>query len=246
MRAGLGQLLSALYPPQCAGCQQTTDTPHGLCPACWSEARFVSGTICDCCGAPVQVAASGQTVICDGCLQHPPAWDRGRAAMLYEGTGRRIVLALKHGDRLDLVRPLAAWMASAGAEMIAGAEVIAPVPLHWTRLARRRFNQSAELARQRPLRGDARLIPDLLIRQRRTQAQEGMSRDTRFQTQAGAFAVRPRHIPAIAGRTVLLIDDVMTSGATLSACAETLRAAGAETVNVLVAARVAREGFYHI
>lgn len=246
MYAAVTRLIDAFYPPQCAGCAQTTDAPHGLCPDCWAEASFIAGTICDCCGAPVQVAAAGQQVICDGCLSHPPAWDRGRAAMLYEGTGRRVVLALKHGDRLDLVRPLSAWMARSGGELIEEAEVIAPVPLHWTRLAKRRFNQSAELCRQRALRGGAQLIPDLLVRQRRTQPQEGMSRALRFETQSGAFAITPRHVDAIRGRNVLLIDDVMTSGATLSGCAEVLRSAGAETVNVLVAARVAKERFSSI
>ncbi len=156
------------------------------------------------------------------------------------------MLALKHGDRLDLVKPLAGWMARVGAELIAEAEVIAPVPLHWTRLAKRRYNQSAELARQRVLRGGAQLIPDLLARSRRTRPQEGMNRTQRFAMQAGAVAVTPRHIGAVAGKNVLLIDDVMTSGATLSGCTEVLHNARAETVNVLVAARVAREGYFTI
>lgn len=149
-----------------------------------------------------------------------------------------MVLALKHGDRLDMARPLAAWMARAGGELLGRADIIAPVPLHWQRLLKRRYNQSAELARYLSKASGKPAIQDLLLRKRQTKAQEGMTREERRINQAGAFRLQSKH--SINGKNVLLVDDVMTSGATLSACAEILRAAGADHIDVLVLARVAR------
>ncbi|MEO0386821.1 MAG: phosphoribosyltransferase family protein [Pseudomonadota bacterium] len=160
--------------------------------------------------------------------------------MLYEGTGRRIVLALKHGDRLDLLRTVSGWMRRAGGALCEDADIIAPIPLHWRRFVARRYNQSAELARQGVLSARADRVPDLLRRVRWTPPQEGMGRETRFQTQHGALALTPRHRDRVAGAHVLLIDDVMTSGATLGAATEALRPAGPASISVLVLARVAQ------
>lgn len=237
-------LLNAIYPPQCAACGEATDEAQGLCGTCWAKTPFISGLVCTRCGIPLVGEAEGGEdgdLLCDGCLHAPPAWDRGAAAVLYDGTGRRVALALKHGDRLDLAKPLARWMARVGRDLIAEAEVVAPVPLHWSRLVRRQFNQAAELARQRPISGRTSLVPDLLNRNRATRLQDGLDREERFANQRDAFEVNPKRAAAVQGRRVLLIDDVMTSGATLSACAEALRQAGAGTVNVLVLARVARQ-----
>ena len=146
-RALTAALIDTIYPPRCLACTAATDQPHGLCPACWRDTHFIAGTTCRSCGVPL-IGEAGAEDVCESCLRHPPAWDRGAAAMLYAGAGRRMVLALKHGDRLDMVRPLAGWMAAAGRELLAEADLIAPVPLHWRRLLRRRYNQSAELARR--------------------------------------------------------------------------------------------------
>lgn len=234
-------IVNAIYPPRCLACPQPTDAPHGLCAACWRETYFIAGTTCLRCGLPLvgEAAADREEDLCDGCRRHPPAWDRGAAAVIYAGAGRRVVLALKHGDRLDMAGPLAGWMAAAGRERLAEAEVIAPVPLHWRRLLKRRYNQSAELARHLARRAGKPLAVDLIARRRFTTPQEHMGHAARAANQAGAFALDPRRAEAIAGRSVLLIDDVLTSGATLSACAEAVRAAGAARVDVLVLARVA-------
>ena len=233
-------LVNTIFPPRCLACPEPTDLPHGLCPACWRDTHFIAGTVCRTCGVPL-VGEAGAEDVCESCQRHPPAWDRGAAAVIYAGAGRRVVLALKHGDRLDTVRPLAAWMAAAGRELLAEADMIAPVPLHWRRLLKRRYNQSAELARRLGRISGRPVVPDLLRRGRATLPQEGMTRAERAVNQAGAFSVNPRRAAAPSGRVVLLIDDVLTTGATLSACADALRAAGAARVDVLALARVAFE-----
>ncbi|MFQ5623957.1 MAG: ComF family protein, partial [Paracoccaceae bacterium] len=185
--------------------------------------------------------AGESKVLCDACTRLPQAWDRGRAVFRYEGTGRRIVLALKHADRLDMIPPLAEWLKRSAADLLADADLIAPVPLHRLRLLRRRYNQSAELAR-----GLARLTPadaavDLLVRRRGLRSQHGLDRETRHENVMGAFSLHRRWRENLRGRHVLLVDDVMTTGATLSACAEVCRGAGASKVDVCVLARVAQD-----
>jgi len=251
LKAGLGRVplgasLTALrtrvvdtvYPPRCLACPEYTDAARGLCPACWRDTVFVSGTACVKCGVPLMGEATSED-LCESCQRHPPAWDFGAAALIYQGAGRRMVLQFKHGDRLDMVQPLAAWMAAAGARQIAAADIIVPVPLHWRRLLRRRYNQSAELARRLSQISGKPAVVDLLTRRRLTIPQEGMNRSARAANQAGAFAVNSRRLAGTGGRNVLLVDDVLTSGATLSNCAETLRGAGAARVDILVLARVA-------
>ncbi len=238
LRALKTGLIDMIFPPRCIACPEPTDAPHGLCPACWRETHFITGAACRQCGLPM-TGEAGPEDVCDGCRRHPPAWDRGAAAVVYDGAGRRVVLALKHGDRLDTVRPLAGWMAAAGRGLIAEADLIAPTPLHWRRLVKRRYNQSAELARRLGRIAGKPVAVDLLTRTRATIPQEGMNRVARAANQAGAFAVTRRHRDRLAGCSVLLVDDVLTSGATLSACAECLRAAGAARVDVLALARVA-------
>jgi ComF family protein len=233
-------LIDTIYPPRCIACAEATDAAHGLCPACWRDTHFIAGTTCPKCGVPL-IGEAGPEDLCESCRRHPPAWDRGAAALLYQGAGRRIVLALKHGDRLDTARPLAGWMAAAGRELLADADLIAPVPLHWRRLVMRRYNQSAELARRLARLAGRPAVLDLLVRRRFTTPQEGMDRAARAANQEGAFAVNPRRAGVPAGRAVLLVDDVLTSGATLSACADCLRAAGAARIDVLALARVAFE-----
>jgi len=231
-------LIDLIFPPRCLACPEPTDAPHGLCPACWRDTHFISGPVCGKCGVPL-MGAAGPDDHCESCRRHPPAWDRGAAAVVYDGAGRRVVLALKHGDRLDTVRPLAGWMHAAGRALIAEADVIAPAPLHWRRLLKRRYNQSGELAKRLGRMSGKPVAVDLLTRVRATVPQEGMDRPTRAANQAGAFAVATRRRAAVEGRAVLLVDDVLTSGATLSACADCLREAGARRVDVLALARVA-------
>jgi len=177
---------------------------------------------------------------CDDCLRRPPAWKQGRAIAVYHGGARRISLALKHGDRLDMGPVMARWMIDAGRDVLQSADIIAPVPLHWTRLVKRRYNQAAELSKRIAQQAGVQHIPDLLTRFKRTSMQVQMSRDDRFENQRAALRVTPRFEQAIQKKRILLVDDVMTTGATLSACAEACMSADADHVNVLVFARVAR------
>ncbi|HUF56093.1 MAG TPA: ComF family protein [Thermohalobaculum sp.] len=241
LAAGLGgAILGIVYPPVCAGCGAETGTPETLCSACWGDLHLHAGPGCRACGRDVAGLAPGEGFVCDDCVRRPPPWTAGAAVFAYEGTGRRLVLALKHGDRLDSVPMLARWMRRAGAPLVAEAELIVPVPLHWTRLVRRRFNQSAELARALARLADKRpgLRPDVLRRIRRTPSQEGRSREERAANVAGALVVPRARAGAVDGRRVLLVDDVMTTGATLDAAARALKAAGAARVDVLVLALV--------
>ncbi len=158
--------------------------------------------------------------------------------LIYDGGGRRAVLALKHGDRIDMARPLARWMARSGSDLLHKADVIVPVPLHWRRFVKRRYNQSAELARCLSDISGVPCVPDLLMRTKATSSQDGLNRIERHENQRDVFAVNNRrYIP----KRVILIDDVMTTGATLCACAEVLRNNGVQKIDVLVLARVARD-----
>lgn len=177
--------------------------------------------------------------LCEDCHAHRRPWARGYAVAAYEGAARRMVLALKAQDRLDLAAPMAAWMARAGAPALAGGPLLAPVPLHWSRLLRRTCNQSALLARRIARNSGARLVPDLLTRCRATPRQAGLDRAARAENVRAAFAVASRHRGRVEGQRVVLVDDVMTTGATLDACTRALREAGAARVEVLVFARVA-------
>lgn len=235
----------AIYPDLCPVCRGRTATRHGLCPDCWPEVDFIAGPTCGQCGAPVAGGAieAGEALTCDGCLHAPPAWSRGAAAVVYAGVGRRLALALKHGDRLDIAPVAAGWMLRAGGPLVRNADLIAPAPLHWRRLLRRRFNQSGELARELAAQAGRpeALALDLLTRVRATPSQDGRTRSGRVENVAGAFRLSPAAARKVAGRRVLLIDDVLTTGATLSACAATCLDAGAAEVTALVFARVSRE-----
>ena len=228
-----------VYPPQCLGCGTLVDRPHALCPLCWGETPIITGLTCDRCGQPLPgTEAEEETVECDDCLRHPPPWQRGRAALLYDGGARRLILQFKHGDRLDLARPLGHWLHRAASPLLRPGLLVAPVPLHWTRLARRRYNQSALLSAEVARLAGLRHVPDLLQRRRRTPSQEGRSRSEREENITAAFRLTPRHHALLQNAEVLLIDDVMTSGATLAEACASLRAAGCAEVSVAVLARV--------
>jgi predicted amidophosphoribosyltransferase len=234
-------VLQALYPPQCLTCDALVTTDFGLCGNCWRDTPFIAGLVCDHCGVPLPGEDTGNAILCDDCISVARPWDRGRAAMLYKDNGRKLVLALKHGDRQDLAKPAAHWLFRAAAPLLSPDVLVAPVPLHWLRLLKRRYNQSALLSRGLARQAGLAHCPDLLVRRRNTRSQDGRNRDGRFANVADAITVNPARAWHVTDRPVLLVDDVMTSGATLAACTEACLAAGASRVSVLVMARVAKD-----
>jgi ComF family protein len=231
--------LQLLYPPRCVSCGKMVDSDFGLCGHCWRDTPFIDGLCCDLCGTPLP-GHSDEAEFCDDCLTTPRPWQRGRAAFLYRENGRKLVLALKHGDRHDIARPAAIWLARAARPMLHDDLLIAPIPLHWTRMLKRRFNQSALLAQELARLVGLPYCPDLLQRHVRTDSLEGQGHDARFATLSGAIRAHPRRRHRMAGRSVLLVDDVLTSGATMAAAAEACLAAGATDVCALALARVAK------
>lgn len=238
---GLQGALHLIYPPQCVSCDAQVTTDFGLCAACWRETPFVMGLVCDQCGVPLPGDDPGHAVRCDDCLTTARPWSQGRAALLYRDNGRRIVLSLKHGDRLDLARPAGTWLLRAASPILKPGMVVAPIPLHWMRLLRRRYNQAALLSDALSRLAGLDHCPDLMVRKRSTGSQEGRDRDGRFRNMQGSISVHPKRTRLIDGRHALLVDDVMTSGATLAAAAEACITAGATEVSVLVLARVAKD-----
>ncbi len=233
--------IRVLYPARCTCCGTMVDSDFGLCGACWRDTPFIGGLVCTKCGVPLPGDEDEPDVQCDACLDIKRPWEQGRSAMLYRDNGRKLVLALKHGDRQDIVRPAAKWLARAARPLLAKNMLIAPVPLHWTRLIRRKFNQSALLAQGLSRETGLAYCPDLLQRLTRTRVLDGMGRQERFETLNGAIALHPKRRHRIAGRSVLLVDDVMTTGATLGASAQACLDNGARAVFVLSLARVAKD-----
>ena len=238
----LQTLLHAVFPPECLCCGARVETDFAICGACWGDTPFVLGAACDLCGVglPGQSTAGGP-LVCEECHSIARPWAHGRAVLHYAGNGRKLVLGLKHADRAEIARAAGPWMARAAADLLADDPLILPIPLHWRRLAERRFNQSALLAHALSRVSGRDWLPDALVRSRNTGTQDGRDRDGRFANVDAAIQVAPRHAAAIAGRHILLVDDVMTSGATFSAATQACHAAGAEQVSVIALARVARD-----
>ncbi|SEQ87762.1 Predicted amidophosphoribosyltransferases [Thalassovita taeanensis] len=216
------------------------DSEFGLCGPCWRDTPFIGGLTCDVCGTPLPGESDGEVELCDDCMALPRPWQRGRAALMYDGNGRKLTLALKHGDRHDIAHPAARWMLNAAGPILAADMLVAPVPLHWTRMIKRRFNQAALLAHAFARLAGLEYCPDLLVRHRRTTTLKGQGLEQRFAALQESIMPHPRRSGSIAGRHVLLIDDVMTTGATFSACGDACLAANASEVSVLALARVAK------
>lgn len=211
-----------------------------LCGPCWVDTRFVDGVVCDSCGAPLPGEADTD-IHCDDCMATARPWDHGRTALIYADTGRRLVLTMKHGDRPDLARAGALWMQRAAGDLIRAQTVLVPVPSHWLRLVKRRYNQAALLAHRLAALTGATCHPDALVRSKRTKVQDGMNASARFANLDQAIRPHPRRGALLLGQPVVLVDDVMTSGATLAAATEACRAAGASAVSVITLARVVKD-----
>jgi ComF family protein len=236
-RVLLRGLADLVLPPVCMACRAAVDEPGCLCAGCWSRIDFIAPPICDRLGTPLAYEFDDGTVSA-AALADPPAYGRARAVAAFGDVARDLIHALKYGDRLDIAPPLARMMARAGADILEGAGALVPVPLHGLRLWRRRFNQSALLARGVGAASGVPVRTDWLVRQKATLPQVGLDRTARAANVAGAFAVPQVARAELRGRRVVLVDDVLTTGATLDACVKALTRAGASEVDVLVFARV--------
>ena len=239
-KAFLRSAADFLWPPRSLVSRERGAGKGPLSPQEFTQIHFLTGAVCDRCGTPPGPGA-GEDAVCAACIARPPRWGRARAAFVYDASSRRLVLDLKRSGRRDGLDTFAGWMAQAGQQLLAEADLILPVPLHYVRLAGRGFNQSAWLAAAVARRSGTPLLVDGLTRTRRTPTQGGLTARARRRNVAGAFAVRPRRAGQIQGKRLLLVDDVLTTGATLSACTRALKRAGARQVDVLVLARVVRE-----
>ena len=232
-------LLDFLLPPACLACGVLVAETRTVCAACWNGLSFLAPPCCVRCGYPFEVDP-GPGAWCGACTRQPPAYERARAVLAYDDASRTLLLGFKHRDRTQAAPAFGRWMARAGAELLRDADLLVPVPLHWTRLFFRRFNQSALLAHEIGRVTRIPVVPDLLVRRRRTPSQGRRSRSARAENVRGVFAVHRRHGSRVRGRRVVLIDDVLTTGATVAACTRTLRRAGAARVDILTMARVVR------
>lgn len=229
-----------LWPPRSLISGERGEGQGPLSPGEFRQIHFITDPVCNRCGIP-QDYEVGPGAECPACIARPPRWSRARAAFVYDDLSRRPVLDLKHSGRRDGLQTLAGWIMAAGGALITEADLIVPVPLHYTRLVARGFNQSAWLAQAIGRAGGRPVSVDALKRTRRTPSQAGLSSRGRRRNVSGAFVVHARALKRIQDAQVLLVDDVLTTGATLNACARALKRAGARQIDVLVLARVVRE-----
>ena len=237
VRSAAGLPARFMFPPVCAGCRRHVSQPGVLCAQCWPQLRFLERPWCPVMGTPF-VHDMGAGFLSAEAIADPPPFERARAAVSYSGVARQMVRGLKYQDRTDLAPWMARWMQRAGAELCAEADVVVPVPLHWRRFFGRQFNQSAELGRALAHLTRRPFAPSALRRVRQTRQQVGLERREREENVRAAFRVPPEAEIQIAGRRVLLVDDVYTTGATVRAVARALKRGGAGAVDVLTFARV--------
>src|SRR5438477_1325700 len=205
------RVVDGILPPRCLACGATVDEPDALCGACWAPISFFAPPWCAVCGLPFP-HPMGEGAVCAACARERASWQRARAVLRYDKHSRRLVLSLKHGDHTHLAGALGRWMRRAGGEILDGADLLVPVPLHWTRLFARRYNQASLLAHAIHAAGGPAVAPDWLRRRRRTPSQGHRNAAGRADNVRGAFALRPGR--SVTGRRLVLVDDVYTTGAT--------------------------------
>lgn len=236
-RSGARALADLAMPPLCLACHAPLADHDSLCAACWREITFLRPPLCDRLGIPLPYDIGG-TAVSAAAIADPPVYDRARAVAAYDGAMRRLIHDLKFRDRHEPRRLLGRWLAEAGSGLLRDADLLVPVPLNRFRLLARRFNQAAILAGEVSRLSGVAVAADALVRVRRTASQVGLSRQEREANVRGAFGIAPAHADRIGGRRVVLVDDVITTGATVSACARVLKQGGAARVDVLALAMV--------
>ncbi|TNE34061.1 MAG: ComF family protein [Alphaproteobacteria bacterium] len=239
--AGFAPLIDLVYPPRCPLCGEGIGEQGSLCPACWSDLEIPSEPACEACGRPFGASVAAEGAICAPCLASPPRHSGIAAATLYSDASRKLVLAFKHGGRIGLAPMLARLIAARLPQGNANPPLLVPVPLHRWRLWKRGYNQAALLARELEKLGKGELLVDALVRSRSTPALGGLGRKAREKALQGAITISPGRKSDVKNRDVILVDDVLTSGATSDACVRLLLNAGASSVRIACFARVLNE-----
>lgn len=234
----LQALLGMIYPNQCPSCGQLVQDQNAVCPECWGNTHFITGCCCDTCGIDLPGDVPGGDIQCDDCISDPKPWGRGRAALMYEGASRQMILGLKHGDRTDLANPMAGWMAQAITDILPDDPIFIPVPLHWRRMMRRKYNQAALLALQVGRKTKSTICLDGLQRIRHTDALDGQTKGERMAGVFSSMRAHPGRMDELEGRNIILVDDVMTTGATFKEATRAIKTANVASVSVLALARV--------
>lgn len=229
-----------IFPPRCPSCRAHVAGDGNFCSICFSKLRMIDAPLCACCGIPFVVAVEAETR-CPSCLESPPDFDVARAALVYDGISAPLVTSLKFHDQWAGLTRYTQMMLRLGRPLLEGADMLIPVPLHWRRLLRRKFNQSALLAYSISDQTGVPCMPDVLQRVQYTKPQMRLDRATRLKNVKRAFAVAPETGALLAGKIVVLVDDVVTTGATANACALALKKAGTREVRVLALARTVKE-----
>lgn len=228
------KLLNLILPPLCLSCRVPVAAAHAVCVECWNGLQFIEEPRCMRCGLPFEIDYGADTV-CAGCLADEPQFEFARTALVYNDMSKNLILALKHGDQWHGVPAFSAWLERAVRD-VGTVDYIVPVPLHFWRRMKRKYNQAALLAKGLAKRTGQQVVPDLLQRRRATTSQGSLRRKGRFRNVEGAFRLNPKS--NITGKSVLLVDDVMTTGATIKECTKVLLRAGASSVKVVTLARV--------
>lgn len=233
-------VLDLLLPPLCLKCRALVSEPQSVCGACWNQLRFLGPPQCCQCGLPFPHAL-GADIKCAACLARPPVFERLRSALAYDDGSRDLILGFKHSDRLEITPLFARWLNSNCRDVLTNADVLVPVPLHWRRLAMRRYNQAAELARELGALAGIPVETNILIRLKATLSQGEMpSARARLKNVAKVFTTNGNAGMRLKGKNIVLVDDVLTTGATVTACCKALLRAGAASVSIVTLARVVR------
>ena len=233
-------LADLIVPPVCLACQRPLGSHDALCATCWRQVRFIRPPLCDRLGIPMPYDTGGP-IISGAALANPPDWNRARAVAHFDRVLRELIHKFKYADRHDARRLFGRWLVGAGTEILSDAELIVPVPLHRWRLLSRKFNQAGLLAHEVSRLTGVPCDPMVLRRGKATRSQVGLTEAERRRNLSGAFLVRPADRPRVDGRRVVLVDDVITTGSTATACARVLTRAGADRVDVLALALVTDE-----